>query len=268
MLRRIALETFRRTEIFISKAKLTSLIGLYLAELPPDDVRQGIDGEVVLRAMEAQHGLIIERAHDIHSFSHLTIHEYFTAKKVVESTKTDEIVALMRQHANDDQWREVILMVASLLDDGRFLIDAFTKILSDLSNDYPRITTFVRAAISSHKEATTKARRYGSPNQRADVLSNGDAVVIANCCITVAGNMRVLGLEERYLELPRLIAAALQADPDLVSRHYLADSKSLTASKSFFRLAALITECMNLTTLPERATYLHTLFDPIRPRPL
>jgi len=268
MFRRIALETFRRAEIFIPKAKLTTLIGEYLAELPPDDVRQGIDGEIVLQAMEAQHGLVIERAHGIHSFSHLTIHEYFTAKKVVESTKSDEIISLMRRHAIDDQWREVILMVASLLDDGRFLIDAFTKILADIADDYPRTSSFVNAALSSRREASTKARRYGHGKKVSDAPSNGDAVVIANCCVTIAGNMRALGLEERYLALPRMIAAALQADPELVARHFQSDSKSLGALKSYFRLAALITECMNLTTLPDRATFLHALFIPLRPQTL
>jgi len=268
MFRRIALETFRRAEIFIPKAKLTTLIGEYLAELPPDDVRQGIDGEIVLQAMEAQHGLVIERAHGIHSFSHLTIHEYFTAKKVVESTKSDEIISLMRRHAIDDQWREVILMVASLLDDGRFLIDAFTKILADIADDYPRTSSFVNAALSSRREASTKARRYGHGKKVSDAPSNGDAVVIANCCVTIAGNMRALGLEERYLALPRMIAAALQADPELVARHFQSDSKSLGALKSYFRIAALITECMNLTALPDRATFLHALFIPLRPQTL
>jgi predicted NACHT family NTPase len=37
------------------------------------------DGELVLGAMEGQHGIFVERARRIHSFSHLTLQEYFAA---------------------------------------------------------------------------------------------------------------------------------------------------------------------------------------------
>lgn len=266
MLRRIAFETFKRAEIFIPKRKLVQLITGYLEELPPDDVRDGIDGEIVLRAIEAQHGLIIERAHEIYSFSHLTIHEYFTAKKVVESTKSDDIVTLMRTHAIDDQWREVILMVSSILDDGRFLIDAFVQILQELSSQEPKISSFVSAALASRKHASSRARRYGESGQRQETPFYGDAVVISDYCITIAVNMHVIGVEERYIMLPRFISATLQDDPSLFNYHFQNSSKALASAKSYFRLAALVTECLNLTTLPERKTYLRTLFDPLRPQ--
>jgi predicted NACHT family NTPase len=265
MLRRLALETFKDAEILISKRRLINLIESYLSELPPDDISQGVDGLVVLQAIEAQHGLIIERAHEIHSFSHLTLHEYFAAKKIVESTKGDEIVALMRAKAIDDQWREVVLMVSSLLDDGRFLIDAFAQILGELSGQFPRISTLVAAAIESRRDASGKARHYGYGKQRRVSPEGGDAIVIGDSCITIAGNMRVLGIEERFVALPRMIASAFQADPYSITRHLGSDPASLKAAKSFFRLAALTSECLMLTALPSRKAYLQRLFDPIRP---
>ncbi len=268
MLRRIGLETFKEAEIFIPKRKLIQLISEYLEELPPDDVRNGIDGDIVLRAMEAQHGLIIERAYNIYSFSHLTIHEYFAAKKIVESTKSEEIISLMRRHAVDDQWREVILMVSSILDDGRFLMDAFFKILEEFSALEPRSSTLVNAALLSRRNSSMKARQYGSTARRTEANLNGNAMVIYNCCIDIAGNMRLLGLEDRYVTLPRLIAAALQSDPDLVDIHFKGDVKGLANTKSYFRLASLITDCLHLTTLPDRKSYAQALFTPLSPQPL
>jgi predicted NACHT family NTPase len=38
------------------------------------------DSRVVLRAIEAQHGLLIERSQKVWSFSHLTFQEYLVAK--------------------------------------------------------------------------------------------------------------------------------------------------------------------------------------------
>jgi predicted NACHT family NTPase len=38
----------------------------------------------ILKSIEAQHGLLVERSRGIYSFSHLTFHEYFTARQFKE----------------------------------------------------------------------------------------------------------------------------------------------------------------------------------------
>jgi predicted NACHT family NTPase len=43
------------------------------------------NSEAVLDALEAQHGLLIERAKGIYSFSHLTFQEYFAAQFLINS---------------------------------------------------------------------------------------------------------------------------------------------------------------------------------------
>ncbi|MHC5719483.1 MAG: NACHT domain-containing protein, partial [Nostoc sp.] len=48
----------------------------------------GIDqcnSRIVLRSIESQHGLLIERAHKVWSFSHLTFQEYLVAKWFIKS---------------------------------------------------------------------------------------------------------------------------------------------------------------------------------------
>lgn len=265
MLRRVGFETFKNAEIFIPKRKLIQLITAYLKELPPDDLLHGIDGDIVLRSMEAQHGLIIERAHGIYSFSHLTIHEYFTAKKIVESTKSHEIIRLMREHAVDDQWREVLLMVSSILDDGRFLIDALLEVLDELAIEEPKIPTFISTAysLSREKSNTKVVAQYGSVSYRTKFPFSSDSMVIADCCVAVAANMRVLGIGEKTLQVPRRISAALQTDPNLLVMHFHGSQEGLKSVRNYFRLMDLISECITLVALPDRKAYLQTLFNPI-----
>lgn len=191
MLRRIALETFRNSEIFVKKGAVVQIIENFMHELPPDDVRQGVDGDAILRAIEAQHGLLVERAYDVYSYSHLTVHEYFTAKKIVESTRTDEIIDLMRLHATDDQWREVILMVASMLDDGRFLIDTFLALLNELAGGGVEVRGFIRSLLGLRR---SRAHTYGTQSHRESGKLFGDALVIRECCVTVAANMKTLAM--------------------------------------------------------------------------
>jgi len=42
--------------------------------------------EAVLKSIEAQHGLLVERGREIYSFSHLTFQEYFTARNFVANS--------------------------------------------------------------------------------------------------------------------------------------------------------------------------------------
>jgi len=46
-----------------------------------------LDSEAVLKSIEWQHGLFVERARRIYSFSHLTFQEYFTARYITAETE-------------------------------------------------------------------------------------------------------------------------------------------------------------------------------------
>ena len=79
LLMEVAAEAFENSEFMISKRELIKRVDRFLRRLPPGTLTEEPDGEIVLKAIEAQHGLIIEQARDIYSFSHMTFHEYFTA---------------------------------------------------------------------------------------------------------------------------------------------------------------------------------------------
>ena len=69
------------------------------------------DSRVVLRAIESQHGLLIERSQKVWSFSHLTFQEYFTAKWFVGCADWQSLVSrVLEKH-----WREVFLLVTGMV---------------------------------------------------------------------------------------------------------------------------------------------------------
>lgn len=61
------------------------------------------DGEAVLRAIEAQHGLLVERADQLWSFSHLTFQEHFTVQWLTQ-LPSEELASKIA----DRQWQEVV----------------------------------------------------------------------------------------------------------------------------------------------------------------
>jgi NACHT domain-containing protein len=115
LLMELAAETFERGEFFMPKRDVVERTSRFLRRLPPMDITEDIDGEAVLHAIEAQHGLLIERARNIYSFSHLTFHEYFAARYIADHPEKSVLRGAIT-HAADPQWRETLLLTTSMLD--------------------------------------------------------------------------------------------------------------------------------------------------------
>ncbi|MGB5713678.1 MAG: NACHT domain-containing protein, partial [Waterburya sp.] len=86
LLSQIAWKTFAPGDYFFKVDQAKRYISQYIRNLPganlDDEALQG-DSGIVLRNIEAQHGLLTARARNIYSFSHLTFQEYFTAREIV-----------------------------------------------------------------------------------------------------------------------------------------------------------------------------------------
>lgn len=119
LLSQIALDTFRQGNYFFRQKDLERHITQYirnLANASQTEVKLEHDSEAVLKSIEAQHGLFVERARGIYSFSHLTFHEYFTARKIVTSSNTDLLLQELVSHVAEKRWREVFLLAAGMLE--------------------------------------------------------------------------------------------------------------------------------------------------------
>ena len=114
MLGQIAFNTFIKGEYFFRQEDLQHQIKDYICNLPeadgdPEVLR--VDSEVVLKAIEHHHGLLVERARNIYSFSHLTFQEYFTAREIDRERKLETLM----QHITEPRWKEVFLLTAEML---------------------------------------------------------------------------------------------------------------------------------------------------------
>jgi hypothetical protein len=116
LLSQVAFITFERGDYFFEQDQIQQYIADYLRTLPdaqtePRSLKR--DSKAVLKSIEAQHGLLIERARGIYSFSHLTFQEYFTAKAIVDSAERQALENLV-SHISENRWREVFLLVGSI----------------------------------------------------------------------------------------------------------------------------------------------------------
>jgi predicted NACHT family NTPase len=120
---------------FLPQRTLEDHIARFIGNLPevkPEDAAP--DSAVVLKMIEAQHGLFTERARNIYSFSHLTVQEYFTARYIVDNVAQGALTKLAENHLTDDRWREVFLLTAGLLPQADDLIHAMKRRTDALLN--------------------------------------------------------------------------------------------------------------------------------------
>jgi NACHT domain len=110
MLAEIAYTNFTSNNLFLQQGEITQQIEQILQEMLTDEKR--IDGRDVLRAVEEQHGLLVNRYEDIYSFSHLTIQEFLTAKHIIDNQL--DISEIVQEHLCDERWREVFLLLVGL----------------------------------------------------------------------------------------------------------------------------------------------------------
>ena len=126
MLGQIAFNTFVNGEYFFRQEDLQCQIKDYICNLPeasadPDALR--LDSEFVLKAIEHHHGLLVERARNIYSFSHLTFQEYFAAREIERERHFERLI----ENITNPRWREVFYLTAEMLRRS----DDFLKLMKD-----------------------------------------------------------------------------------------------------------------------------------------
>lgn len=113
MLAEIACRNFVKDRLFFSEPEVTDQIGKFLASNL--NAPKHLDSKTILEAIQVQQGILVERAKNVLSFSHLTIQEYLTAQHIVNHNGTQMLV---NRYLNDQRWREVFLLVAGLMRGG------------------------------------------------------------------------------------------------------------------------------------------------------
>ena len=113
LLSEIAYQGFQADKLFFRQRELVKQIKTFLAGNL--NAPQHLDEEAVFNAIVVQQGILVERAHNVYSFSHLTLQEYLTAEYIEYNRLFQQLVT---ERLTDERWREVFLLVAGLMRGG------------------------------------------------------------------------------------------------------------------------------------------------------
>jgi predicted NACHT family NTPase len=170
LLSQLATVTFEQEQYFFEQRVIEQYIGDYLQNLPdailePEELQ--LESEAILKAIEAQHGLLIERARGIFSFSYLVFQEYLTARKIVAShhlSAPEQALGKLVIHITDPHWHEIFLLTASMLRSADSLVQLMKQQIDAIVAQDPYLQEFLSWANQKSQQisevtqlATTRA---------------------------------------------------------------------------------------------------------------
>jgi len=165
LLSQLAAVTFEEGQYFFEQRIIEQYIGDYLRNLPgatllkPEELQ--LESEALLKSIEAQHGLLTERARGIFSFSYLAFQEYFTARKIVASHNLgglEQALSGLVSHITDPHWREVFLLTTSMLRSADSLVQLMKQQIDVLVAQDPYLQEFLLWASQKSQMIPTEPK--------------------------------------------------------------------------------------------------------------
>ena len=168
MLNYIAFIFFKNEQYICSQFEWSRQIVEYLRNTPIKNITE-IDGGNILRKIVLNHGIIVPRAKDLYSFSHLTIHEYFVAQYIIQNNENGLLNTIMEENFQNRRWREIFLLVATMLDSAN---NMHVKLKTIIDNHA------VNIGILKYLNEISKTYQNGA-------LQTGQSRVIANYYVSI-----------------------------------------------------------------------------------
>ncbi len=147
----LAAKSFEDDEYFLSERQLNSLMFFKINSYIKNESEQVSPVDVV-RAIEENYGLIVEREYAVFSFCHLTIQEYFTAKYLLSNVNNGSVNNLTK-YLFDSKWKEVFCIFASISPSN--IAKDFLSKISDTLTKYIKEDSYLFAFLSLTQQQLT-----------------------------------------------------------------------------------------------------------------
>lgn len=280
LLETIASYFYFNSRLVFRKSEVAEVGRRFVESLPDMDDVSSVDGVELVRQIEAQHGLIVERAHDLYTFSHLTIQEYLTASYISRNQNISLQRQVVKSALNDQKWREVMLYTVGLLPQADSMLDEMKRQLLSMKQVSSGALIFLAHCYCSAKLNSDGAkRRPGNLESTLSILRDGIEGYIAELrrpSLTAAElakffeHIEVLNefLKGRSLKPGyELSASVVSAAASFFKRDRLDVARLLGGYFikpeqfiHFFYACRLLIECLEVAVTSKRNSYFENIF--------
>ncbi len=184
LLSHIAYNYYIKDEYFFNKIDLSQFISEFMSNNL--NAPKYLDGTDILKAISIQQGILLERAKNIYSFSHLTFQEYFVAKYIDDYRLLDDV---MKKHLCNSKWREIFILLSGIMKTGSDKLlnaisekskdiikeeNTFIKTISLIDNDYHRPLQYKFADLFLVLVFCSNIDKYKGTKMLIGIISNID----------------------------------------------------------------------------------------------
>ena len=162
LLSEIAYKGFEKDQLFFNRFELSDQIKDFL--IKNLNASKNLSGESILDTISIQQGILVERARDIYSFSHLTLQEYLTAQYIDDHRLVQQLVT---HHLMDKRWHEVFLLVAGLMRGGA---DELLLEVEQAAQQYTEIPKLAKLLQWSEQITSESSKNIDAVAKRATAL--------------------------------------------------------------------------------------------------
>lgn len=139
----IAFKLFQKGEFFVKKEKLVQYIFENLknwSQQPLFFVQK--ESEWILNSIETQHKVLVERAPGLYSFYHSNLQHYLTARAIVNSGASPDLLILVNS-LTKPAWREVFLLASEMMPNSDELLILMKKQIDRLMASDEKLQQFL-----------------------------------------------------------------------------------------------------------------------------
>ena len=263
---------FFANQFLIRKAHLSEQLSAHISEFPKDTHEVAWDAARVLQAIEEQHGILVERAHQLYAFSHLTFQEYLTAKHIVENSYDQTVITKLESCAGNDQWREVLILTASLLGNAQVLFASMQRAMKAAIRAVPGLAHEIENAVQSSPNLSVSVAVPDAQATQVIGCFNGDRTLRAarhesahDLALQIAASRHYERGNGAAVHRARALAAALSNGESQLSKWLEKNMDSLSrpiALAAYLRINVAYCDCLNVATVRNRASLEDVILKP------
>ncbi|MEM7128610.1 MAG: hypothetical protein AAF702_19915 [Chloroflexota bacterium] len=194
-----------------------------------------------------------------YSFSHLTLHEYFTAQYIVNNEGAVKNL-LSEKYVTDDSWNEVYLLTASLLDNADDFFERFQETIDDLITDDDELVAFIQrvkwksdSVDADYKPAAVRAFYLSLAIDRASAIAFTNKLGLYDL-ETALSELTIPdenASAEEWKKLAENLRKIMVAHRD-IGHQWDFSKKQFDNLNAYLKATCLLVDCLKISTVSNR----------------